>query len=148
MEVGRLLREKCVCDGARVLVTHMAMITLIKSRKSQSLVGLPRAERVRGGLAREVEAGTAILVDPEGCREEWMGPMERATAEIRLKMTWEEDCNRLQELGHALEREEDRGGYGRSAVLGDGARGAPRARRTVCPEEGDESVPENSEAQA
>ena len=105
-QIGTLLREHCDSSGGVVCVSPQQVTALIKSRKSEKIIRAPRAERIRGSLAREVEAGTAILMNSDGWKEEWMGPMERETANMRMVMTWETDQRTLQQLGCALEKAE------------------------------------------
>jgi hypothetical protein len=99
-----LLRELCDTTNGVCQVSQYRLAAAIKTRKYQTAIGLPRAERLRGWLALEVDQGSAALIDQLGANQNWMGQLERKSARLRLDITWASDPSESANLIRSLEK--------------------------------------------
>tara|TARA_R110001592_G_scaffold80842_1_gene240433 strand:- start:283 stop:1836 length:1554 start_codon:yes stop_codon:yes gene_type:complete len=78
----KLMREVCGQGSGTVCVSADQIARAVHTRRHEKDIGRDsRADRIRGWLANEVNAGRVLLQDWE-----WMGPGEREMASLRLKI--------------------------------------------------------------
>ena len=102
--IKRMMHELCDVHNGVIYVSREHLAAATKTRRYQHLIGTPRADRLRGWIAGEVENGRAMLLDPEGL--EWMGHQERITAQLRVRLLQETVAETATLLKAQLEVEE------------------------------------------
>tara|TARA_R110001592_G_scaffold181397_1_gene424161 strand:+ start:1497 stop:3056 length:1560 start_codon:yes stop_codon:yes gene_type:complete len=104
----QLMHGICELRRGTLYVSQSHLAAAVKTRKLQAEIGANnRADRIRGWLAREIDEGRALLLDP--AQLEWMGPEERTLARLRLDALRAQTPESARKIQETLEREEAKG---------------------------------------
>ena len=99
-----LMREICDVGEGPLRVSEQHVRSAIKSRRHEALIGREnRADKVRGWIANQVNAGGVILIPAE-----WMNPKERTLAAMKLQISQTADQQEARALTARLNSEEAR----------------------------------------